>query len=117
MAAPVGKPRRAAALICPDGGNWRVLGCAGQRTYENAWPGVKAGRCDESALQVLAAFRPYAPSGLLRRIGSRRRVLGLRYYCPCFRESLSKSSIVLGHLVLFFNYYHSQSRKWATEKL
>ena len=43
-------------------------GCAGQRTGEDAWSGVKAGQCDESALQVLAASRPYAPSGLLRCI-------------------------------------------------
>jgi hypothetical protein len=27
-----------------------------KRTGENVWPGVKAGRCDESALRDLAAY-------------------------------------------------------------
>ena len=33
--------RGAAALIGPDGGNWRA---GGQRQGEDVWPGVKAGR-------------------------------------------------------------------------
>jgi len=51
--------RRATALIGPNPAGVGLL--QGKGSGEDAWPGVKVGRCDESALWDHAAFWP-APS-------------------------------------------------------
>jgi len=56
----------AAALIGP---NPSGVGLAGQRTGEDAWPGVKVGRCDGKRPAGSDGFLACAPSGLLRGIG------------------------------------------------
>ncbi|MFZ2472348.1 MAG: hypothetical protein WAW52_10460 [Methanothrix sp.] len=64
--------RKPAGLISPDGGQAHVP--RGQRMDEDAWPGVKAGKCDENALRDLAASWPVASQDYCVASISRRRV-------------------------------------------
>jgi len=43
-------------LICPDGGDWRALGYAGQRTGENVGLGSRPTLCFIFALRFLPRF-------------------------------------------------------------
>lgn len=58
---------------------------------EDAWPRVKAGRRDASALRDLVASCSYAPSGLLAAAISRRLMSGYRRTAAHGFESRSAS--------------------------
>ena len=53
-----------------------ALGYRETEIDDRAWPGVKAGRCDESALRDLAASWPAPPQDYCAASISRRRVSG-----------------------------------------
>jgi hypothetical protein len=69
-----------------SGWRWALRG---RGPGEDACPEVKAGRCDESALQFLRPLVPTPPSGFLRRIMLRLPDVGLwRNICPLFSRGL-----------------------------
>jgi hypothetical protein len=60
----------------PERGRRRGSATVEQEIDDHSWAGVKAGRRDGMRPAGYVASCPYVPSGLLRGIGSRRRVSG-----------------------------------------